>query len=102
MPRHNRKKNESSVDITAFFDISKKEIKETVLEVDTELEKKILEFITSSRIITRSKLYDWSKKNRIPPALLYKALQSLLRKKIIKREFSNEHQEIVFKPSGSS
>ncbi|MCD6562961.1 MAG: hypothetical protein J7K23_03460 [Thermoproteales archaeon] len=97
MPKH-KKKDEGTIDITSFFDIKEKdkESKEIKITLDKELEKTIYEKILSSKKITKSKLYEWSKSTGISQVILYKILQSLLKKNMIKREFSEEDQELVF------
>ncbi len=98
MSRH-KKKIEKTIDITSFFrqteqQEEKREKKEEIF--DQETEKIIYDKIRNSKKISRSKLYEWSKNNKIPQATLYRILQTLIRKNMIKRQFSDEDQEIVF------
>ena len=102
-----KRREESKVDITSFLFESQEEIvkgdKESeakaivnVLVVDNDIETQLINFIRSQGKVEKSKVYRWSKEKEITPASLYKALVSLERKGLIRKEFDESVEELVY------
>jgi len=95
------KKRKLSLDITSFFEEERKEevVKGKEVEEISDIESQLYDFLCSSSVASKSEVYSWAKRNKIPPVKLYRAIQSLLLKSVIKREFDEERAEIVYRPA---
>ncbi|UNQ74346.1 hypothetical protein [Infirmifilum sp. NZ] len=62
-----------------------------------EVEKLLLQRIKQEPSgLTRSQLYEWSKKRGVNPASFYRALTSLIEKGLVQRKFDSTREEYVF------
>ncbi len=61
------------------------------------LEAEVLSLIRASGAITKSKLWSWAKRRGIRPVDLYRALQSLQAKGLVKKGFDAQSEELVYK-----
>ncbi|AKG39179.1 MAG: hypothetical protein ACP5II_05705 [Infirmifilum sp.] len=110
--RKKEEKQPSGVDLTAFLTPGSEEKKTVEGEkreepgigalLTEEVEELILERLKpEGGGLTRSQLYEWSKKKGIKPAVFYKALTSLIEKGVVVRKFDPSKEEYVFQLSGS-
>lgn len=105
MVKKKRERDEYSRDITSFLteEPSKAfEAKEEVKEgpVFDDFSDLVYEYMVSrGGEVAKSELYRWAKENKVPMISLYKALQSLLLRSRIKRMFSENKEEIVYRTS---
>ena len=92
-----REKEEGFRDITSFFAEEERPTKpvKSAANID-EIERLVHDYISSRGSVTKSELYKWVKERRLPLADFYKALRSLLSRSEIKKEFSEEREEIVY------
>lgn len=86
----------TTADITSFLgpQSSEGEVKQPYLSED--IEASVLDFLRSRGSLTRSELYEWSKKRGIKPVELYRCLSSLLNRGVLSRRFDTEKEEYVF------
>lgn len=101
MVKKKREKDEHSWDITTFL-VEKPagshevKVEETLPESFSEL---VYNYIASRGEVAKSELYRWAKERKIPMAGLYKAIQELMSKSKVKRMFSEEKEEIIYRVS---
>ncbi|QOJ78237.1 hypothetical protein IG193_05560 [Infirmifilum lucidum] len=108
MPEKKRKeeKQPPAIDLTAFLSTqeqqpSKAEGKAASASREAllteEVERALLQRIRQEPGgLTRSQLYEWSKKKGVSPAVFYKALTSLVEKGLVQRRFDSTREEYVF------
>jgi len=60
------------------------------------LEAELLGLIKTSGGMPKSELWRWAKERKVRPADLYRALQALQMKGLVRRSFSSELEEIVY------
>lgn len=89
-------------DITTFL-LKTDENKGNVDQLDStsheninEVMQSILKLFENRTRIPKSAIYEWSRKQKISPVKLYKALQLLLKNKIIIRRFDDELEEMAY------
>lgn len=101
-----KRKVKSKVDMTSFLfiqekksDTKREDITKTSGEIfsqDNSVESQLIDFIRDQGKIGKSKVYKWSKENKIAPVSLYKALISLEKRGLIKKEFDENIGELVY------
>ncbi|HDI32216.1 MAG: hypothetical protein DRJ41_04635 [Thermoprotei archaeon] len=102
MVKKKREKDEHSWDITTF--LVEKPARSHKVKVEETLPKGFSELVynyIASRggEVAKSELYRWAKERKIPMAGLYKAIQELMSKSKVKRMFSEEKEEIIYRVS---
>ncbi len=104
--KRKEEKQPSAVDLMAFLSTQEQQAskaeEKTVSALSQALLTEEVERVLLQRIrqepggLTRSQLYEWSKKRGISPAAFYKALTSLVEKGLIQRRFDSTREEYVF------
>lgn len=101
MPQKKKKESgeqsPASVDLTSFLERPPPdEERRQQPYLSEDIENAILSLVRSRGPLTRSELYEWSKKRGIKPAELYRCLSSLLSRGALNRKFDAEREEYVF------
>ncbi|RLE95090.1 MAG: hypothetical protein DRN04_01130 [Thermoprotei archaeon] len=113
MPRKRRKREEEVPSVTLFQFVESKKEEESkrvtaVKEVkkDTELkevkvdeqgyESLIYNYIRQRGKVSKDEIYVWSKRRKISPAELYRAIISLEKKGLVRKRFDGEMGQLVY------
>ncbi len=100
MPKRQRREggeqHREIADLTSFFERRGEEEAKPQPYLREDIEAAILSFVRSRGTVTRSELYEWSKKRGIKPADFYRCLTSLVSKGVIERKFDTQREEYVF------
>lgn len=100
-----KKREEQTRDILSFLESEESGENHAELPRDTisaegtvprGLEAELLSLIKASGGMPKSRLWRWAKERKVRPVDLYRALQTLQMKGLVKRSFSSELEEIVY------
>ncbi|RLE88310.1 MAG: hypothetical protein DRJ96_00200 [Thermoprotei archaeon] len=88
-----RRRSEEAGDLLSFLGVGE----EKPVAREEAGERAVLSYIRGrGGRVRRSELYAWAKRRGITPAVLYKSLMKLMEEGVLRREFDESSEEVVY------